>query len=106
MAERFYHPDEIAYIKSLQESERLNAFYRIWTLKEAFMKVTGLGMKLDMRDYIIDISNNIPSVTQNLIPNALNVGEIIQIDGYAASYIIKDNNKQPIITILDLQGEY
>lgn len=106
VAERFYHHDEVTYIKSLQESERINAFYRIWTLKEAFMKITGLGMRLDMHDFIVDISNDIPSITQSLISQPLSVGEIRQFDGYAASYIISDNKKQPIITILDLQGEY
>ncbi len=46
IARRFFCPSEYAYILSLPEDGRAEAFYQLWTLKESFMKVTGLGMKL------------------------------------------------------------
>lgn len=46
IARRFFCPSEYAYIASQPEDGRAEAFYQLWTLKESFMKVTGLGMKL------------------------------------------------------------
>jgi len=105
IATRFYHPMENEYINSLPEASRSDAFYRIWTLKESFMKVTGLGMKLDMRSFCVDISSQKPCVIQDIINADLTIGEIQDINGYAASYIIKDNAPLPVIDQIDLSGE-
>lgn len=42
IAERFFARDELEYITDTE------SFYHIWTLKESFMKVVGLGMRLPM----------------------------------------------------------
>ena len=36
--ERFLHPDERAYLAAVPPDERLAAFYRVWTRKEAWVK--------------------------------------------------------------------
>ena len=41
IANRFFSQDEVGYLK-IQENE--DAFYRLWTRKEAFAKLTGDGM--------------------------------------------------------------
>ncbi len=45
IAERFFHDNEKAMV--IDEY----TFYKYWTLKEAFMKITGLGMSLPMNDF-------------------------------------------------------
>ena len=47
IAERFFAKEEQGFIK---DSE---SFYRIWTLKESFMKAVGLGMKLPMDSFTV-----------------------------------------------------
>lgn len=42
IARRFFSRSDLEYINDAE------SFYRIWTLKESFMKVTGLGMRLPM----------------------------------------------------------
>jgi hypothetical protein len=45
IARRFFHPPEQGYIASaLEESERILRFYRIWVLKECFLKLRGLSV--------------------------------------------------------------
>ena len=52
LAERFFCPSEYEYLMEIKdERERCEEFYRIWTLKESFMKVTGLGMKLALDSF-------------------------------------------------------
>lgn len=40
---------EIAWWKALPESEKVPAFFRLWTRKEAFVKATGRGIALGMQ---------------------------------------------------------
>jgi 4'-phosphopantetheinyl transferase len=44
IAERFFHPDEAALLKGLQGGELVNAFFGLWTRKEALIKAAGLGV--------------------------------------------------------------
>lgn len=41
IAERWYHPDETAYLRSLPEDEIVQGFYKIWTRREALVKSVG-----------------------------------------------------------------
>jgi hypothetical protein len=45
IARRFFHPPELEYIASApEESGRILRFYRIWVLKECFLKLRGLSV--------------------------------------------------------------
>jgi 4'-phosphopantetheinyl transferase len=44
LAQRFYHPAEAAWLAELPEHQQHQAFYRLWTLKEAFFKALGTGI--------------------------------------------------------------
>ncbi|MBR5558822.1 MAG: 4'-phosphopantetheinyl transferase superfamily protein [Oscillospiraceae bacterium] len=41
LAKRFFHPDEAAYLQSKDFS--LQEFYRLWTAKESYVKLSGRG---------------------------------------------------------------
>ncbi len=41
---RFFHPKEATFLESLPNQERNEAFTRLWTLKEAFVKHSGTGI--------------------------------------------------------------
>ena len=41
IAERYFTPDEIAFVRNGGK----NAFYRIWTEKESFLKLNGAGLR-------------------------------------------------------------
>ncbi len=46
-------PDERDQLERADPAERLETFFRFWTLKEAFMKGTGLGASLPLHDFDI-----------------------------------------------------
>ena len=51
IAERFFAPSEAARIAALPRAERHEAFLRIWTLKEAFVKATGEGIAMGLENF-------------------------------------------------------
>lgn len=59
LAERFFCKPEYEFIMGRQEQERKEAFYRIWTIKESFMKAVGSGMMLPLDKFCIKIGGNI-----------------------------------------------
>ena len=46
IARRFFTPNEQQALFALPKAQQKDAFYKIWTRKEAHMKVTGLGLSL------------------------------------------------------------
>lgn len=45
MAERFFHPEDLALLRNTKDAEeQLKLFFRIWTIKEAYLKCTGEGL--------------------------------------------------------------
>lgn len=59
VAERFFCKSEYAYLLEQEEGEQAAAFYRLWTLKESFLKATGLGLKLSLDKFCIKIGEEI-----------------------------------------------
>jgi 4'-phosphopantetheinyl transferase len=44
LASRYFSPRETALIRALAPEHRMEAFYNVWTRKEAFLKATGEGI--------------------------------------------------------------
>jgi len=56
VADRFFAEEEKAWLYQaglLEEQE--SRMFRLWTMKESFLKVTGLGMSLPLRDFTVFI---------------------------------------------------
>lgn len=44
LVHRYFHRDEADYLDTLADERKAEAFTRLWTLKEAYVKYTGTGM--------------------------------------------------------------
>lgn len=95
LAERFFKPEESAWIKHFDSIEaQSEAFYRLWTLKECYMKVTGRGMSLmpDMFALHVDENENISLNHDGARPEYA-FREIDLHDGYRYAYCVKTDGK-------------
>lgn len=51
IAKRVFAPGELEYIFKHEEQFQNDAAYRIWTLKEAYIKAKGIGLLMDLRSF-------------------------------------------------------
>lgn len=51
VARRYFTATEIAWLEGLAPSARAEGFFRLWTLKEAFLKATGKGLTQDLASF-------------------------------------------------------
>lgn len=56
VADRYFRPEEVAWLASLEEVERRHGFMRLWTLKEAFIKATGEGLSRDLASFWFEMA--------------------------------------------------
>lgn len=53
IADRYFCPSEVDWLKTVPEPRRREAFLRLWTGKEAFLKATGKGLTQNLQSFRI-----------------------------------------------------
>ncbi len=48
---RYFAPSEVAYLEQLHPDQQQATFFRFWTLKEAYVKVRGIGLSLPLEQF-------------------------------------------------------
>jgi 4'-phosphopantetheinyl transferase len=51
LAQRFFHPDELTTMRTLEEKAARRLFYRTWVAKEALLKAQGSGLKAGLAQW-------------------------------------------------------
>ena len=55
VARRYFTASEVAWLDGLPEAGRAEGFFRLWTLKEAFIKATGKGLTQDLSAFWFNV---------------------------------------------------
>lgn len=53
IAERFFSPMENQYLTDILADQQLHTFYRLWTLKESYIKAVGMGLSIPLDSFSI-----------------------------------------------------
>lgn len=56
--EQFFSDEESAVLKNLSANQRLEAFFRCWTAKEAFLKATGEGLSRKLDSFTVSFEED------------------------------------------------
>lgn len=93
IARKFFFRNEFEAIEKGQtQADKNDIFFRLWTLKESFMKCTGLGFHLPLNEFEVSIQNGEPTVRQNVDNNTYKFAEWNEDDGYKYAVCIKKQN--------------
>lgn len=120
IARRFFHEEEQADLERFQNpDEKADRFYRYWTLKESFLKVTAEGMRLAMNRFCIRLredgglgGRSLPEGIVELDESAsVNLDGIPQphyfkewnMPGYHAALCVKENPGDVFFSFQNLQ---
>lgn len=82
IAKHFFTDEECKMLEEKEGEERKELFFRLWTLKESFMKATGLGMKLSLKDFSFTIKEDQIIVCQKVNREQYYFKEYDLKDGY------------------------
>ena len=93
IAEKFFMPQEYKSLLQLDEESQKNHFFRLWTLKESFLKALGATLKRPLDHIEIDFNTNEePSIRKTrceTIPmEQWSIHSIVLPDGYYAALSI------------------
>lgn len=58
IAKRYFTETEYALLCSASSADRKNLFFRIWTLKEAYLKAKGVGLVYGLDSFEVSLANN------------------------------------------------
>lgn len=104
IAEKAFSPSEQAWIKSLGNAlEQDKGFYRIWTLKECYMKVTGLGFELIPSDFALHMDDSRILLNHNGLRPEYVFREFDFNDGYKYACCLRD---APVGCVIDVVKGY
>ena len=105
IAKKFFFREEYENIAALPASEERNGlFFRYWTLKESFMKATGLGVRLPLDSFQILIgSDGKTGVRQNVDARNYNFTEIDAVPGYKCALCTTGNATETDVKIVDFR---
>ena len=95
---------EIKALNSLKnDREKNEMFFRFWTLKESYMKATGLGMALEPGNFGMIVENERICVAQSADEREFHFKEYIMNDGYCYSCCSLSNDFCNRMTKVDLR---
>jgi 4'-phosphopantetheinyl transferase len=59
-ASRFFGPEEIAALRQVDPRHKLRTFFKLWTVKEAFVKALGGGLTVPLNAFAMSVDDDHP----------------------------------------------
>lgn len=83
VAGRFFHGEEVAQLKMLEEDKQDQLFFNYWSVKESFLKYIGTGLTRPLNSFIVSFSGGGVSLFERGNKLPLYVHACPVDDGYA-----------------------
>ena len=55
VARRYFHPEELSGLDSLDRRQQADELNRLWTAKESFLKMLGCGMTVPLNSFVVHL---------------------------------------------------
>ncbi|MFZ0807231.1 MAG: 4'-phosphopantetheinyl transferase superfamily protein [Candidatus Sulfotelmatobacter sp.] len=108
LAERFFSQRERESIRALPQPDRVSAFFRCWSCKEAFLKAQGVGLSRGLGSFDVEVNSARPAHLIATRPDAgeatkWHLHEVKGAAGYAAAVAVEGSIRE--IKILNCPAE-
>lgn len=80
VADRFFSAEENKFLSAKSESEQLSYFYKIWTLKESYIKMIGKGLREPLKNFTVQFQEDSIRLIQNKESDASIIFKTYDID--------------------------
>lgn len=98
IAKRFFTENEFKYIESFSGKDADNEFYRLWTAKESFIKMTGEGLSRPLKSFEVQCIPKMQIIiNEELYPCYI---KEYQIEGYKLTVCAKEDFFENEIEVL------
>lgn len=99
LAERFFAPDERRALAKLSDQELRDAFYAVWTRKEAYIKALGEGVTHGLDNFSVTVEPDVerPTVMSDRDPRASETWSMISFEpesGFAGAMAIEGHGRR------------
>jgi len=92
VAKRFFSASEYNYLLTQPKEEQLDYFYKLWTLKESYIKAVGKGLSIPLNSFSINICNDDITITSRKQPTTYIFYHYNISFDYKLSICVKKNN--------------
>ncbi|NOU63259.1 4'-phosphopantetheinyl transferase superfamily protein [Paenibacillus sp. LMG 31461] len=107
LADRFFAFEEIVSLNHKKESEKINHFYNIWTLKESYIKAVGKGLSIPLNSFSIKFNKKgYITVTSKVDPDDYYFKQYELDRNYKLAVCAKCNEFQDEIQLIEMQNLY
>ncbi len=101
LARRFFAQAEVAALEALPPQAQHDAFFRFWTLKEAYIKALGSGLSIPLQSFAFSLSEGRPPTValtkpDDGSPNAWQFAELRLGDRHRAAVAIRSLQRTPM----------
>ena len=83
VAKRYFYEKEVSFLEKMPEVDRNEAFYRLWTIKESFVKMLKKGLAMGLDSFEVSFNDGI-SIKNNDEKVACHIKEY-NLEGYKIS---------------------
>lgn len=94
VADRFFAGEELAWLyEARQGGEQTERMFRLWTMKESFVKAIGRGMSLSLQDFVVhmDGESGRPRVRHSVDAKYYYMREYREIEGYCTAVCVQES---------------
>ncbi len=94
VADRFFAKEELSWLYETEREEgRMQRMFRLWTMKESFVKAIGRGMSLSLQDFVIhmDGESGRARVRHSVDAKYYHLREYREIAGYCTAVCVQDS---------------
>ena len=103
IAKRFFCESEYKVISDCKTHEAENEmFFKLWTLKESFVKLTGEGLKLPLDSFEIIFNKEIPAI-KSFDGKSFCIFEYGNIKGYRCAFCTEKKIAKPQLKIINFR---